>query len=362
MVRLNLPVLKDVMNQPEELPVIPEGLVYVHDDMPGITRKKRGKAFVYLLPDGSRITDEAELARIRKLAIPPAYGEVWICPVENGHLQATARDARGRKQYVYHPDWRQHRDETKFDRMLEFGHALPEIRTRIKQDLDASTGSQVTRQIVIATVVSLLDRTLIRIGNDEYARSNGTYGLTTLRKRHVKLEGSRLRLHFKGKSGVVHEVSLQDRRIARILKKCQTLPGQELFKYLDDDGTLHSIGSREVNEYLREASGGEFTAKDFRTWHASVQALELWQQSRTAGDVSTETVKKLLSEVAKSLGNTVAVCRKSYIHPRVLAFITGEHMSAADLSLNSIEQVPGLTSGEQAFLAVLGALECTDSV
>lgn len=343
--------------------------MYLLDNAPGFSRKRRGKKFIYFQLDGSRVSDPQHLERIRKLAIPPAYESVWISPLPNGHLQATGRDARGRKQYIYHADWRQHRDETKFDRMLEFGHALPDLRTTIQHDLEIPAGTSVTRQVVIAAVVALLDRTCIRIGNDEYARSNGTYGLTTLRKRHVDLQGNKLRLRFKGKRGIIHEIALQDRRIARIVKRCQTLPGQELFKYVDEENTIHSIGSKDVNEYLRVASGGEFTAKDFRTWHASVQALELWQQSTAAAEENqaqtVESAKQLLAEVAKSLGNTVAVCRKSYIHPQVLALIAGEKISSVASLIGSVQAegfvpVSGLSDGENAFLTLLSVLDCKD--
>jgi len=293
----------------------PRGLVYVSDAMPGIRRVRHGTHFRYRRPDGQALRDLAELKRIRRLAIPPAYEEVWICPHPQGHIQATGRDARGRKQYRYHADWRVARDADKFDRMREFGLMLPRIRARVKRDLAAPTGS---RASVLAALVRLLDTTLVRVGNDEYARTNGSYGLTTLRNRHAAVTGSVLRLRFRGKSGVSHEVSLDDPRVARIVRRCQAMPGQELFQYEDDSGQTHCLGSADVNDYLREITGAEFSAKDFRTWHASVHALQLFCSAADAGPVSKRTVNEVLEEVAQRLGNTVAVCRKSYVHPGLL--------------------------------------------
>lgn len=333
---------------------LPGGLVYVADDAPGIRRVSRGKAFVYLDAEGRRIADPDVLDRIRRLAVPPAYTEVWICPLPHGHLQATGRDARGRKQYRYHPDWRSARDETKFHRMREFGQVLPRVRARVQRDLSAPVGSRVLRDTVIAAIVRLLDTTLVRIGNDEYARSNRSYGLTTLRKRHADVSGEALRLRFRGKSGVMHEVGLQDRRIARIVRRCQTLPGQELFRYLDEQGEPRAIDSADVNEYLREASGGDFTAKDFRTWHGSVQALRLWRGLRAAeGLCNAATARGLLREVAGLLGNTVAVCRKAYVHPRVLALLGGEAEADADWLAAPPPRRNGLSADERRFLSFL---------
>jgi DNA topoisomerase I len=338
-----------------EVEAMPSGLVHVSDDALGICRLRRGGSFMYRRPDGLRLRDAQQLDRIKKLAIPPAYTSVWICPSPRGHLQATGRDARDRKQYLYHPEWRKARDETKFDRMTDFGAALPRIRSKVAHDLDAGVGSQVLHQTVIAAIVRLLDTTLVRVGNDEYARSNGSFGLTTLRKRHVDLQGSKLRLRFRGKSGITHEVALQDRRIARIVRRCQTLPGQELFQYLDDASDAHSIGSADVNDYLRIVSGGEFTAKDFRTWHGSVHALQLWRQLGVTEKASqtVTTANQLIAEVAKRLGNTVAVCRKSYVHPRVLALLTGEASKKSPPSANLPPHKAGLSMGERAFLALL---------
>ena len=336
-----------------ETPPTPRGLVYVSDDdTPGIRRMKRGTGFAYLLPDGRPLRDPEQLTRIRKLAIPPAYSKVWICPLPHGHLQATGRDARGRKQYRYHPDWRAARDDSKFDRMAEFGAALPRIRARVQRDLAAPVGQRVLRETVIAAIVRLLDATLMRVGNDEYARSNGSYGLTTLRNQHAKVKGEAVSLRFRGKSGVEHRVSLGDRRVARVVQRCQSLPGQELFQYLDDDGVPHAVGSADVNDYLREASGGEFTAKDFRTWHGSVLALQLWTalDPEEAAKPTLAGVKRLLGEVAGRLGNTVAVCRKAYVHPRVLGLLTGE--GTPTMPIQPVRRA-GLSPAERALLALL---------
>lgn len=293
-------------------------LTYVTDEMPGIARLRRGKGFAYRGPDGRSLRDKGQIDRIRRLAIPPAYTKVWICPLPQGHLQATGRDARGRKQYRYHPEWRQAREEDKFGRMAEFGAALPRIRNRVRKDLAASPATaRPNRNAVLATLVRLLDTTLVRVGNDEYARENGSFGLTTLKNRHAEVKGSRLRLRFKGKSGVLHDVALEDPRVARIVQHCQAMPGQELFQYEDEDGTTRCVGSADVNDYLREISGGDFTAKDFRTWHASAHALDLLCREEETKR-SRACVKRIVAEVAGRLRNTVAVCRKSYIHPKVL--------------------------------------------
>ena len=333
---------------------IPSGLVYVHDTGPGIRRIRQGGEFVYRGPDGRRLRQAAELKRIRSLAIPPAYEEVWICPLPHGHLQATGRDARGRKQYRYHPEWRVARDSDKFARMLDFGAALPKVRRRVKVDLSAPLGARPRRHSVLATIVRLLDATLVRVGNDEYARANGSFGLTTLRNRHAAVVGSQLRLHFRGKSGVNHEVSLEDPRVARVVKRCQAIPGQELFRYEDEDGVRHTLGSADVNDYIREASGGEFTAKDFRTWHGSVHALDLWIAQAQADAANRLTASQLIGAVASRLGNTVAVCRKAYIHPRVLAALTSGVADSAYARLQAARRA-GLDPAERRFLAFLDA-------
>ena len=293
------------------------GLRYVSDTQPGIRRKRAGKGFVYLGTDGKTIRDAKELSRIRSLAVPPAYTDVWICPSPNGHIQATGRDARGRKQYRYHPKWREVRDETKFGRMLGFSQALPKIRARLERDLSLSG---LPREKVLATVVRLLECTCIRVGNDEYAKSNRSYGLTTLQDRHVEISGANLRFEFRGKSGKTHKVDLNDRRLARIVERCQDLPGEDLFQYLDDDEVRQTIGSGDVNEYIREISGQEFTAKDFRTWAGTLLAVEALTK---IGSFSTQrnakaNVLKAIDEVAEQLNNTRSVCRKYYVHPAVL--------------------------------------------
>jgi DNA topoisomerase-1 len=331
----------------------------VSDDTPGITRHKKGDGFTFRLPNGEAVKKGPVLDRITHLAIPPAYVDVWICPSANGHLQATGRDARGRKQYLYHPKWRAARDETKFDRMLAFGAALPKLRARVTRDLAAATGTRIERATVMAAVVRLLDTTMVRVGNDEYARTNKSFGLTTLRKRHVALTGDQLRLRFKGKSGIAHDVALKDKRIARVVKRCQTLPGQELFKYLDADGEAHSVDSSDVNDYLREASGGDFTAKDFRTWHGSAAALGLFKAlgEEEKAAITKTLANRLVSEVAQLLGNTAAVCRKSYIHPQVMALLMNTQLLEPPPARQTARRQTGLTVSDAAFLAFLKHLK-----
>jgi DNA topoisomerase-1 len=330
----------------------PRGLVWVSDDARGIRRIRVGDGFAYRDVDGKRLRKAAELQRIRKLAIPPAYEDVWICPRPNGHLQATGRDARGRKQYRYHPDWRLAKDVDKFERMLEFGAALPRMRRRVKEDLATPVGATPGRETVLATIVRLLDTTFVRIGNEEYARTNRSFGLTTLRNRHAAVSGSRLRLRFRGKSGKEHEVALDDPRVARVVRRCQAMPGQELFQYVDDDGVAHAVGSADVNDYIRAIAGEDFTAKDFRTWHGTAQALALWvEQGRC--DAGRATLKQLLGEVAKMLGNTIAVCRKSYVHPRVLAALADVPDEALLARLERARRRAGLSAAERRLLAFL---------
>lgn len=312
--------------QPPDEP-LPAGLVWVSDTMPGLRRERRGDAYVYLDPQGRELTDERRLEQIRKLAIPPAYTDVWICPRPNGHLQATGRDARGRKQYRYHPDFRAHREDHKFERLRELGQALPRIRARVAADLKASTRAGPSRTLVLATLVRLLDTTVMRVGNDEYARGNRSYGLTTLRRRHAGLSGNQLKLRFRGKHGVLHEVALNDPQVARVVRRCQQLPGQELFHYVGEDGETHAVGSSEVNDYLEEAAGERFTAKDFRTWHGSVQALELMRVACRECE-GAPRLTPVITEVARRLGNTPAVCRKAYVHPAVLALAEDEQAAA----------------------------------
>jgi DNA topoisomerase-1 len=293
------------------------GLRYVSDTAPGIRRKRRGGKFNYFAPDGSRITDAEELARIRSLAIPPAWTDVWICANARGHLQATGRDARGRKQYRYHPKWRAVRDETKYERMVAFGEQLPKIREQTGHDL-ALRG--LPRRKVLAAVVRLLETTLIRVGNEEYARDNKSFGLTTMRDRHVEFEGQKVQFHFKGKSGKKHLITLKDRRLAKVVRRCRDIPGQELFQYIDDDGQRETIDSADVNAYLQEITGQQFTAKDFRTWAGTVLASLALQEfeSFDSQAQAKKNVLRAIESVAERLGNTPTVCRKCYIHPAVL--------------------------------------------
>ncbi len=325
----------------------PPGLVYVNDAAPGIRRQRASSGFRYVGPDGRGVRDAAVLDRIRRLAIPPAYEHVWICPIANGHLQATGRDSRGRKQYRYHPQWCLARDADKFERLWDFGQALPRIRRQIEADLAQGSGAVPRRPVVLAAVVRLLDATLVRVGNDEYVRSNGSYGLTTLLNRHAAVARGTLRLRFKGKHGIVHDVALADPRVARVVRHCQAMPGQDLFEYVDDVGAVHALGSADVNDYLRDAARGEFTAKDFRTWHASVQALDLLERTP---DRAAASPARILAEVAARLGNTVSVCRKAYVHPAVLA--RAQQWQDA-VPLPAARRRPGLTPAEARFLSFL---------
>jgi DNA topoisomerase I len=301
------------------------GLRYVSDTMPGIRRKRSGSGFSYVAPDGKVIKDAAEISRIKSLAIPPAYTDVWISPTANGHIQATGRDARGRKQYRYHPKWREKRDETKFGRVLAFSVALPRIRAQVERDLSKPG---LPREKVLATVVRLLDCTGIRIGNDEYARSNRSFGLTTLQDRHVEISGSNIKFEFRGKSGKTHSVSLSDRRLARIVQRCQDIPGEDLFQYIDEEGVRQTISSGDVNDYLREISGEDFTAKDFRTWSGTklaVAALTDRGHCTSARQIKTN-ILRAIDSVASQLNNTRAVCRKYYVHPSVFEAYTAGTM------------------------------------
>jgi DNA topoisomerase-1 len=293
------------------------GLQYVDDGNPGYTRKAKNGEFEYFNTEGKRIRDEQTILRIKRLAIPPAWTDVWICPSANGHIQATGRDARRRKQYRYHERWRELRDENKFGRLADFAQALPKIRRRVAHDIRLPG---LPRQKVLATVVRLLARTFIRVGNEEYARANKSFGLTTMKDRHVQVKGHRLRFRFRGKSGRQHEVDITDRRIAKIVSKCQDLPGQDLFQYLTDEGEIRDITSQDVNDYLREITNENFTAKDFRTWGGTVlAAIGL----NTQGVFQTQkqakaNIKAAICAVAHFLGNTPTICRKCYIHPVIV--------------------------------------------
>ena len=339
------------------------GLRYFSDARPGIRRQRKGKEFRYVLPTGGAVTDQNTLVRIKRLAIPPAWEEVWICPFENGHIQATGRDARGRKQYRYHPKWREQRDQSKYERMMGFAEALPKIRARIKSDLQLRG---LPRDKVLATVVRLLEATLIRVGNDEYARQNHSYGLTTMHDRHVKIRGGKISFSFKGKSGKRHEIALHDPNLAKIVKRCQDLPGQELFAYQDEDGKAHDIGSQDVNEYLRRISGHDFTAKDFRTWSGTVLAAIALRECETftSKAQAKKNVVSAVEAVSKMLGNTPAVCRKCYVHPLILdSYLEGSTIEVLKQRVaRQIDSPTKLKPEETAVLAFLRArLDATKS-
>lgn len=331
------------------------GLRYVNDDDPGLSREARRGAFVYRDAQGRLVRDADTLARIKRLAIPPAWTEVWISPHENGHIQATGRDARRRKQYRYHPDWRSARDETKYERMVDFGRALPGIRRRVARDLKRT---KLDRTRVLATVVRLLESTLIRIGNEEYVQANGSVGLTTLRDRHVRIKRGTLHFDFKGKSGQRHHIELHDPQLAGIVRRTQDLPGQILFQYLDDDGSPQRITSDDVNGYLREIAGDEFSAKDFRTWAGTVlAALALRQFERfTTKAEAKRNLVAAIERVAERLGNTPAVCRKCYIHPVVLdSYLAGATVEvlldrAEDVLAHGLAKLTGFEGAVLAFL------------
>ncbi len=310
------------------------GLRYVSDRKPGLQRRKSAKSFRYTTPDGKPVRDPEILARIKSLVIPPAWTDVWISTHANGHLQATGRDAKGRKQSRYHPKWREVRDETKYERMSHFAQALPAIRERVHHDLGLPG---LPREKVLATIVSLMEATLIRVGNEEYARENKSYGLTTMRTKHVEVHGSEITFSFQGKSRVHHTISLHDRRLANIIRRCEDIPGYELFQYLDREGNQHHIDSADVNDYLREISGQHFTAKDFRTWAGSVLASRMLREFEPFSSVTQakKNVVEAVKAVAAKLGNTPSVCRKCYIHPAVLdAYLGGTSTEAAKEKLD----------------------------
>jgi DNA topoisomerase-1 len=300
------------------------GLRYVTDASAGITRRRAGRGFSYRDPKGVRIDDEQVIARIKGLAVPPAWEDVWICTFENGHLQATGRDARRRKQYRYHPEWNRARGEDKFSRVVGFGTVLPKVRKRVDRDLRLSG---VQRDKVLAAVLRLLDMSLMRVGNSEYARLNESFGATTIRNKHADVKGQTTSFSFTGKSGKVQDVRVVDRRIARVVQRCQELPGQELFAYVDDDGDVRDVGSADVNDYLRESAGEGFTAKDFRTFGGTVLAAE----SLALAEDPDEAVPRAIAEVASELGNTPAVARASYIHPAILAGYEEDELPVDDL-------------------------------
>ena len=326
------------------------GLRYVHDSQPGIRRQRRGRGFTYLAADGSRLTDEAELRRIRTLAIPPAWTDVWICTSPRGHIQATGRDARGRKQHRYHQRWHEMRGVNKFDRMAAFGETLPAIRARVDELLGRPG---LPREKVVAAAVRLLDLTSIRVGNDEYARTNESYGLTTLQDDHAEIHGKHVSLNFRGKSGKEHEIGVDDQRLARIMQRCQDLEGQTLFQYVGGDGEPQAINSSDVNRFLRETAGQDFTAKDFRTWNGTVRCAAALRDSEEAGSERERKrrVNTAVRSASELLGNTATICRKSYIHPAVISAYTKGDLPPAQGA--GTEERPGLSDDEAYTLQFL---------
>jgi len=329
---------------------IAANLLYVKDSQPGITRVKKGKGFAYYYQDKA-VKTKKELDRIRKLVLPPAWMNVWICAVENGHIQATGFDMRNRKQYRYHELWNKLRNETKYHRLYEFGKVLPSLRLRVEKDLAIK---ELTQQKVLATIVSLMERTYIRIGSNEYEKTNGSYGLTTLKDKHVAIAGDKIQFSFKGKKGVEHNISLKNKRLARMVKQCRDIPGKELFQYYDADGQRKSIDSGMVNQYIHEAAGADYSAKDFRTWAGSLHALQAF---RSLGEALTVTENKknivaALDEVSKKLGNTRTVCKKYYVHPTLIKLYEENNLSRYLTELDKLE-VPDNKSGLTAEEAVL---------
>jgi DNA topoisomerase-1 len=333
------------------------GLRYVSDNRAGIRRKESGKGFTYVRPDGTKLSDSHVVRRIRSVAIPPAWTDVWICPFADGHFQATGRDAKGRKQYRYHPLFREVRESTKYEHVVVFAHALPTIRAKVRQHM-ALRG--LPREKVLATVVHLLETTLIRVGNDDYAKQNKSYGLTTLKNRHVAVEGYAVRFRFTGKSGKQWSLKVTDRRVAKIIKACQELPGQELLQYLDEDGKEQDVTSADVNTYLKEITGQDITAKDFRTWAGTVLAalaLKELESFDTAAQAE-RNLRAVLVHVAARLGNTATICRKCYVHPEVLdSYLDGSLVLEIKSEVRSElrDELAGLQPEEAAVLAMLRA-------
>lgn len=329
-------------------------LLYVSDKDPGITRVKKGAGFAYYNGD-QRLTDEDTLQRIKKLAIPPAWTTVWICKKKSGHIQATGFDAKGRKQYRYHPQWELLRNETKFHRLYEFGKVLPSIRLKMEEDLGKK---ELSEERVLATVVSLMERTFIRVGNDDYEKLYGSYGLTTLKDKHVKVDGSTVRFSFKGKKGIYHDITLRNRKLAKLVQMCKDIPGKELFQYYRDDGERHPIDSGMVNRYIKEASGGDFTAKDFRTWAGTLHILQSFC-AMDSPELQTDCKKNILAaldEVSHKLGNTRSVCKKYYVHPGVIRLYEERALDKYLKELDAIEKdddLSGLASEERVLMKIL---------
>jgi DNA topoisomerase I len=344
--------LSEIITDPAEA-AEEAGLRYVSDTRPGYTRKRHGDSFQYFDTEGKLIQDESRLLRIGRLAIPPAYRDVWICPLPNGHVQATGRDDRGRKQYRYHERWRAIRDENKYDRILIFAAALPKIRQRVQAHLQLA---KLKREKVLAAVVQLLERTFIRVGNEEYARENKSFGLTTMKDHHVKVRGKKLRFRFRGKSGKEHEVDFMDRRIAKIIRELQDLPGQDLFQFFDDDGKLCTVTSQDVNNYLREITGEDFTAKDFRTWAGTVlTAMALNAQEKFATKKEAKAnLKNAIAAAAKLLRNTPTICRKCYVHPAIVErYLSGDLIKGLQTKFDEAEDLPDFSDDERAVLNFL---------
>jgi DNA topoisomerase-1 len=341
---------EDMRTADPEAAAVSIGLTHVSDAEPGFIRKRTGKNFVYVDHTGGKVRNKSILARIRLLAIPPAWTDVWICRSAIGHLQATGRDARGRKQYLYHPDFREQRETSKYERLDLFARSLPVIRKKVRQDMNLRG---LPREKILATIVYLLETTLIRIGNSDYAKSNHSYGLTTLRNRHANVNGAEVRFRFIGKSGKVWSLAIKDRRIAKIIRECHELPGQELLQYLDESGAAQTINSTDVNEYLKAASGLEITAKDFRTWAGTVLAVQALSAQDTSepGKQAKANLKAAIARVASLLGNTTAVCRKCYVHPRIAGlYLAGKLASRLE---KKRRKIAGLSPQECAALALI---------
>jgi DNA topoisomerase-1 len=351
--RPNMEKVHELINEPEKYARALD-LVYVSDSQPGIERKKSGKGFTYFI-SGKKLESPEDLERIKKLVIPPAWEQVWICCHPNGHLQATGLDARKRKQYRYHSLWNHHRNETKFHRMIEFGKILPKLRQKVRKDI---CQKELTQNKVIATVISVMERTFIRIGNNEYEKEYGSYGLTTLKNHHVKIKGHTLYFSFKGKKGVHHKVTLRSKRLARIVKQCRDIPGKELFEYYNENGEANAIDSGKVNSYIKEITGGDFTAKDFRTWAGTLHALRSLSKkapAETEADLK-KNILETLDEVSSLLGNTRAVCRKYYVNPRILQMYENRTLSAYLKDLDLARNVSGparLTPSETVLMKIL---------
>lgn len=332
-------------------------LRYVSDQEPGISRVKKGSGFAYVY-DNKPLKDKEQLERIRKLAIPPAWTRVWICPKENGHIQATGFDVRGRKQYRYHALWHTLRNETKFHHLYEFGKLLPSLRLKIEEDL---AKKEICEEKVIATVISLMERTYIRIGSNDYEKMYGSYGLTTLKDKHVKVNGDKIVFSFKGKKGIYHDITLKNRRLAKTVEACREIPGKELFQYYDQDGARKSIDSGQVNRYIKESSGGDFSAKDFRTWAGTLNILRCFKSMGVAESESDikKNIVAALDEVSKKLGNTRTVCKKYYVHPGIIQLYENNSLHKYLKELDRIEKpddLTGLTSEEKVLMKILGQL------